>query len=81
MSHEEVESKLQNVFDAVFLEDVRVARELTANDVAEWDSLLHVSLVLAIEKEFGIRFRVGEVEAAKNVGQLIDLIAKRVDKS
>ena len=34
-------------------------------------------LLLAIEKGFGIRFNVGEVEGAGNVGELADLIAKR----
>jgi acyl carrier protein len=80
MPQPEVLSKLQKVFDEVFLDKVVVTPELTAADVGEWDSLLHVSLVLAIEQEFGIRFRVGEVEATKNVGELADLISKRLEK-
>ena len=77
MQLSDVYSKLQEVFDEVFLDKVVVTPELTAKDVPEWDSLLHVSLVLAIEQAFGIRFRVGEVEGAKNVGELAELIEKR----
>ena len=80
MQRAEVLEKLQKVFDELFLEKVVVTPELTAADVEEWDSLLHVSLVLAVEQEFHIRFRVGEVEATKNVGELADLIAKRLEK-
>jgi acyl carrier protein len=50
---------------------------LTANDVEEWNSLLQISISLAVEKHFNIRFRVGEVEATKNVGDFADLIARR----
>jgi acyl carrier protein len=73
-------SKIQEIFDETFLDKVVVTPELTAKDVPEWDSLLHVSLVLAIEQEFHIRFRVGEVEGTKNVGELAELIQKRLDK-
>jgi acyl carrier protein len=76
----DVYSKLQEVFDEVFLDKVVVTPELTAKDVPEWDSLLHVSLVLAVEQAFGIRFRVGEVEGTKNVGELAELIEKRSNK-
>jgi acyl carrier protein len=78
LSESEVYKKLQAVFDDVFLEEVVVTGDLTAKDVEEWDSLTHVSLVLAIEQAFAVRFRVGEVEATKNVGDLVTLIQKRL---
>jgi len=74
----EVLNRLQKVFDEMFLDKVLVTPELTAKDVPEWDSLLHASLIIAIEQEFRIRFRVGEVEGRKNVGELAELIAKRL---
>ena len=77
MTKPEVLAKLQTVFDDTFMEEVNVTEDLAAKDVEEWDSLSHVSLVLAIEEAFGVRFRVGEVEATKNVGELADLIVKR----
>lgn len=80
MSRSEVLARLQQVFDEVFLEPVRVSTELSARDVAEWDSLTHISLVMAVEKAFDVRFRVGEVEAARNVGEFADLIMRRMDR-
>ena len=67
MNQAEVIAKLQTIFDA-----------MTANDLDEWDSLTHISLLLAVEKAFGVRFRVGEVENARNVGEFADLILKRL---
>jgi len=77
MNKDQIYERLQAIFDDVFMDEVRLTPELSAKDVEEWDSITHVSLVLAIEEKFGVRFRVGEVESAKNVGDLVDLIATR----
>lgn len=78
MNQPEVISKLQTVFDNIFLEPVVLTPELSATEVDEWDSLLQISIVVAVESAFGIKFRVGEVEATKNVGEFADLIARRM---
>jgi acyl carrier protein len=75
---DEIYNGIQEVFDEVFMQKVLVKPELTAKDVDEWDSLQHVSLILSIEQKFKIRFRVGEVEGTKNVGDLAALIEKRL---
>jgi acyl carrier protein len=80
MTQTDILAKLQPIFDGVFLDAVTVTAELSAKDVAEWDSLTHISLLVAIEKAFNVRFRVGEVENAQNVGQLADLILKRMQE-
>lgn len=76
MTREDIQQKLQQVFDKVFVQDVVVTDELSAADVDEWDSLTHISLVIAIESTLGVRFGVGEVESTSNVGELIDLILR-----
>lgn len=77
----EVLARLQTIFDELFLDEVKVTPELSANDVEEWDSLQHISLVVAVEERFNIKFRVGEVEATKNVGEFADLIVQRKNNS
>jgi acyl carrier protein len=77
----EVLARLQSIFDELFLEEVEVTPELSAKDVEEWDSLQHISLVVTVEEVFNIKFRVGEVEAAKNVGEFVDLIIQRLNNS
>jgi acyl carrier protein len=78
MTQAEVIAKMQDVFDEVFMDKVELTPTLTAKDVAEWDSLIHINLVLAVEKRFGVRFGVGEVEATHNVGDFADLIVKKL---
>ena len=77
MSQTEIIAKLQTIFDTVFLESVVLTHEISAKDVPEWDSLTHISLMVSVEKAFGVRFRVGEIENAKNIGEFADLILKR----
>jgi len=78
MNQAQVLEKLQGIFDNIFLDSPKITPHLTAKDVPEWDSLMHISLLVAVEKEFNVRFRVGEVEATTNVGEFADLIAKRM---
>lgn len=78
MEQAQVIAKLQSIFDTVFLEPVVLTPAISAKDVPEWDSLTHISLMVAIEKAFGVRFRVGEVETTKNIGEFADLIIRRM---
>ena len=68
---------MQVIFDELFLDEVTLTPELSAKDVEEWDSLLHISLVVTVEERFEVKFRVGEVEATQNVGEFVDLIVQR----
>lgn len=81
MIRDEILGRLQGVFDMVFLEPVTVTAELNAGEVEEWDSLTQISLVVAVEKEFSVRFHTGEVEMTRNVGEFADLILKRLNES
>jgi acyl carrier protein len=54
-----------------------IAPETTANDIAGWDSLTHIQLLVTLEKAFGMRFNTGEMAGLANVGEMVELIAKR----
>jgi acyl carrier protein len=70
--------------NAIFVEvldnkQILLTPETTANDVAEWDSLNHIQLVVAIEKKFRIRFISREIQGWKNVGELVDSITAKIN--
>jgi acyl carrier protein len=62
------------ILDALQLEDFDMQDDTTANVVPGWDSLSHVRVIIAIEENYGIRFKTLEVIRLKNVGQLQQLI-------
>ena len=66
---------LREVFlDVMDLDEVALDDGTTAEDIEEWDSLSHVRLVVALEREFGIKFTNAESEGLRTVGDLVDMI-------
>lgn len=79
MTREEVFEKLNQVFEDVFDdEEIRVDDSTTSEDIEDWDSLEHINLIVAVEQKFGMKFNMGEVTTMKNVGEMADIILKRI---
>lgn len=75
MNREQVIERLTGVLREVFDDDRLVAHpELTARDVAEWDSLNHIRLVVSVEKAFGIKFKFSEVSGFANIGEMAEAV-------
>lgn len=75
MTHAEVLDALTNVFRDVFDDNsIVINDQTTANDIEDWDSLEHINLIEAVEKEFNMRFQMREVSGMKNVGEMVDII-------
>jgi acyl carrier protein len=75
----QIAERLTQTFRFVFDDpNLQVTPGTTANDVEGWDSVMHINLIVAAEKEFGVRFTTSEVMALRNVGDLADLIAKKM---
>ena len=71
----EVMRRLTEVFQETFDDPgLQLRDSMTAADVDEWDSLQHIVLVLAVEREFRIRLNPAEVGKLENVGRMIDLL-------
>ena len=70
--------QLQSVFRDVFEDDeLTINRQTSADSVEGWDSLMHVSLMINVERVFGVKFSTTQVASLKNVGELMDLIESR----
>jgi acyl carrier protein len=75
-------ARLNEVFQSVFDEDdLEVSPETTAEDVEGWDSLMHVTLMIRVEKTFGVKFTSAQVAGLENVGQLVELIDGKLGRS
>lgn len=71
----EIRPRLNAIFQSVFDDSsIEIEDATTASDIAQWDSLTHINLILAIERSFAVRFTTREVRALKTVGDLIVLI-------
>lgn len=66
---------LANILDQDHLD---LSEDTTADDIDDWDSVNHVKLMIALESEFRIRFETNEIAAPANIGELIDLIQRKL---
>ena len=74
-------NKLQPIFQDIFEDDeLLITVESNAETVEDWDSLAHIILIFAIEQEFEIKFALGELEAMKNVGDMVELMQIKLSK-
>ena len=79
MDTREIFERLDRVFQDVFDDDtIHVTPKTTADDIEDWDSLEQINLLTAIEKKFNIKFKLADVRNLKNVGDLLDLVARMV---
>jgi len=75
-------SRVQDIMADTFDEDdLVVTPETTAADVEEWDSLSHIRLIVAIEREFGFKFSNAEIDGLENVGDLVRAIETKTGQA
>ncbi len=71
--HEPVQAVFRELFDD---DEMVLSDEMTARDVRGWDSLMHINIIVAVEKRFGVRFANAEISdlksEGKNVGNLFE---------
>ncbi|MCR5718653.1 MAG: acyl carrier protein [Oscillospiraceae bacterium] len=81
MTKEQAMQRLTGVFRDVFDdEEIVLTDNTSAKDIEDWDSLEHINLIAAVEKEFRMRFTVKEVSGMKNVGEMADIVCERAKR-
>ena len=73
-----VYAKLNVIFRDLFDDDsIELTPQTTANDIEDWDSLEHITLIATVERTFKMKFKMGEISSMKNVGQMANIIQAR----
>lgn len=79
MSEQDILASVQEIFRDNFDDDeLVITRATCADDIEDWDSLEQINLLTAIEKKFGIKFKLADVRGLKDVGDLLDLVGRMV---
>ncbi|MEY8573811.1 acyl carrier protein [Oscillospiraceae bacterium 21-37] len=78
MDGREIFARLNKVFQEVFDDpSIRLTPQTTADDIEDWDSLEHITLISAVEREFHMKFKMKEISSMKNVGEMAGIIQER----
>jgi acyl carrier protein len=82
MTKEQVLHALTEIFRDVFDDPALViTADTTAEDIKDWDSVNHINIVVAAEIRFKVKFKTAEIEELKNVGDFVQLIENRTDRT
>lgn len=79
MTSEQLISELNVLFEEIIDEGtVNLTPSTTAKEVEGWDSLNHIQIIAAIERKYGFRFSLIEIQSFKNVGEMVDSILSKI---
>lgn len=78
MERTEIIEKVRKILvDVLKHENFEMKDSLSASDVDGWDSLTHMIIVTEIEKVFGIKIKLRELNKLNNMGDLLELVSSK----
>jgi len=70
--------RLTDIFGEVFgLEKRKFSPDLAPEDVPHWDSIGHMNMVTALEKEFDLQFEVDEIMEMSSPAKIIEILRSK----
>tara|TARA_B100000131_G_C17832647_1_gene498419 strand:+ start:335 stop:574 length:240 start_codon:yes stop_codon:yes gene_type:complete len=78
MKNKEIKNQIRKLITSQFkIKKKYVKQNLSANNVAKWDSLGHLSLITTIEKKFKISFTQEEIVKMLDEKNILNVIKKK----
>ncbi len=71
-----IEDLLPIFRDVLENDEIELTESTVAADIPEWDSLNHIYLVVAIEKQFKIKFTTHQIQSWQCVGDVLNELNK-----
>jgi len=69
---------MTELFHDLFSDDtIALKPGTTAADIDGWDSFNHLSVIVAVETQFGIKMTTREIDNLKNVGDIVAVIQSK----
>jgi acyl carrier protein len=75
----DINEKLLEIFKDIFdFQSAELSDKLTPEDIAEWDSINHITLMMEVQAEFGIVFTTMDIKVIRSVGDLQNAIHRHL---
>ncbi len=75
MRDQEILDVLARVLRDLLMDDsIALKMDTRREDVPNWDSLIYINFIVAVEIELGVKFKVADVESFANVGEIVTRI-------
>jgi acyl carrier protein len=77
MTVQEILTVFTRILRDLLLNDAIVlTMETRREDIPNWDSFNYINFIVAVEIEFGVKFKVADVESFENVGAIVTEMTK-----
>ena len=73
MTDQEILSKFTRILrELLFNDEITLTMETRREDVPNWDSFNYINFIVAVEIEFGVKFRVADIESFPDLGAIVN---------
>jgi acyl carrier protein len=72
MTTNEILTAFTRILHDLLLDDaVVLTMDTRRQDIANWDSFNYINFIVGVEVEFGIKFKIADIESFSNVGAIV----------
>lgn len=77
MTVQEILTAFTRILRDLLLDDsIVLTMETRRADIPNWDSFNYINFIVAVEIEFGVKFKVADIESFENVGAIVTELTK-----
>jgi acyl carrier protein len=77
MTVQEILAAFTRILRDLLLDDsIVLAMETRREDIPNWDSFNYINFIVAVELEFGVKFKIADIESFPNVGAIVTEMTK-----
>ena len=77
MTANEILTAFTRILRDLLLDDsIVLTMETRREDIPNWDSFNYINFIVAVEIEFGLKFKIADVESFANVGAIVKQTTK-----
>lgn len=74
--------RIRKVFSETLLVDPNVlSLDSSTKNLRQWDSMKQVEIMMALEQEFGVKFKVSELVQLTSIGRILEILEKKTEKA
>ena len=77
MTTEEILSTFSSILRDLLLDDTIVLKmDSRRENIPGWNSFNYINFIVAVESEFGVKFKVADIESFPDVGSMVTEVAR-----
>jgi acyl carrier protein len=77
MTVQEILTAFTRILRDLLLDDsIELTMETRREEIPNWDSFNYINFIVAVEIEFGVKFKIADIESFANLGAIVTEMTK-----